>query len=247
VLAVDDRIGSREFHKPLRRMGAPARIVRLEYADFAWHGSGPHGRAHIGVERKTVSEILGAITDSRFTGRQLPGLLKTYDYVYLIVEGSAKIDPRSGVLMMFGREAGFTRVRHLYSTYKNFLTTLAAKGRLIVEPTHGHVETTHLLHTLYGWWQKPWASHKSAYHVEETKPEAAILDERTVKRQVLAQLPYVGWERSRRVSQHFPSLRAAFTATEDDWMAALGVKQGRTMARGLVAVCKAIETGRAKA
>lgn len=238
---VDDRIGSREFHHPLKRMGVPVGATprRLPFADFAWTGNGPHGRVRIGVERKTVTEILTAITDTRFTGHQLPGLIAAYDVVYLLVEGPAKIDPRSGVLLLYGREAGFTRVRHLYSTYKKFLTTLAIKGRLIVEPTHGHVETCHLIHTLYAWWQQPWKSHKSAYHVEATEPDTAILDERTVKRQVLAQLPYVGWERSKRVALYFPTLRAAFTADESQWMAALGVKEGRTMARALVAVCKA--------
>jgi ERCC4-type nuclease len=235
---VDDRIGSREFHKPLRRMGVPAIIRRLEYADFAWNGRGPHGMARIGVERKTVSEILGAITDARFTGRQLPGLLKTYDYVYLIVEGAAKIDPRTGVLMMYGREAGFTRVRHLYSTYKKFLTTLAAKGRVIVEPTHGITETVHLLHTLYGWWEKPWKSHKSAYHVEETKPDAAILETRTWERQAFAQFPGVGWERSKLVAEYFPSLDVACHASIEEWMKALKIKDGRALATTIVKACR---------
>lgn len=238
-LLVDPRQGSGEFKDPLRRAGCPATHARMKYADFAWNGHGPHGWCRVGVERKTVTEILGAITDSRFTGHQIPGLLAAYDYVYLVVEGAVRIDPRSGVLMLGGREAGFTRVRHSYSTYKKFLNTLAIKGRMIVEPTSGFRHTVSLLHTLYRWWAEPWSKHKSAYQVAEVLPDQAILDERTIKRQVAAQLPGVAWQRSKAVSEYFPTLAAMMLATEEEWMAALKVKKGRKMARTLVQVCQA--------
>lgn len=243
ILFIDDRVGSREFLRPLRRMGAPAKIHRLTYADFAFTGKGPaHSSVAVGVERKTVAEILAAVTDSRFIGRQIPGLLQTYDYVYLVVEGFTRVDARTALLMSGKWEAGFGPGRHMYEPYKKFLVTLATKARLIVERTNSFTETVHYLHALYRWWEKPWASHKSAYAVDEAKPDAAILDERTFKRRVFAQLPGVGWERSRMVSQYFPNVEAGMLADEKEWRKALKIREGRKVAGTIVRIIKQKES-----
>ncbi len=229
---VDDRIGSVELCKPLRTLGCPAKVKRLAYADCAFRGRGPHASTvAIGIERKTVSEILTAMRDAhgRFTGHQLPGLLRRYDYVYLVVEGDSFI-AADGILAL----GGYTPNRTMYESYKRYLISLAVKGTLFVECTSNKRETVHFLHALYGWWQKPYASHKSIFKVEAVAPDAAILDERTVRRQTFAQFPGVGWERSKRVSKAFPSIAAAVNATEDEWMRALGIAKGRKIVRTLM-------------
>lgn len=245
-LDVDDRIGSRELLHPLRRMGLPVRLRRLAFADFAFTGHGPAGPVRVGVERKTVSEIFGCITDSRFTGHQLPGLIDAYDAVWLIVEGPARVDPRSGLLMIGRHEvgAGFSRVRTMYSTYRKFLTTIAVKGGVHVQTTGGFVETQWAIASVYEWWQARWASHQSAYHVEEAQADAAILSERTYARRVAAQLPGVGWVRSKAVSEAFGSIAAMTAATAEEWQRALGIAKGRATAERLVRVCSGKERTR---
>lgn len=227
VMLVDDRIGSVEFQQPLRRMGVTARVERLKFADFAvTMPKGPGGRPfHIGVERKTVSEMLGAVQDSRFIGRQLPGLCTTYDAVIVVCEGWTNIDRASGVLMMGKWEAGFGGGRHLYEPFKKFHLTLQLKARVIIEATKNKGETTHFLHALHRWAQKPWSEHRSAYKVESREIDAAILSERTMRRQTFAQWPHVGWQRSKRVSEYFPSVLDAATASGHDWCQALGMKE----------------------
>lgn len=239
LMIVDDRIGSREFHKPLRTMGVDVgkRPIRLHCADFALTINGPLGPLKVGVERKTTSEMLAAFSDRRFAKKQLPRMLQTYDVVILIVEGFTNV-ARDGLLMAGKWEAGFGPGRHMYESYIKFQMTLAIKTRVIVWPTKGKTETTHFLHALSRWGQKRWKDHKSAYVVDSIDSDTAILDERTVKRQVFAQFPGVGWERSRKVSKYFSSIRAAVNASEEEWMAALGIKEGRTIVRKLRAVLR---------
>lgn len=264
---VDDRRGSGEFLRPLVRMGIPATIKRLRFADFAFTLKGPHGsRLRIGVERKTVTEML-AVGETRFTGKQLPGLfgkeqgLRRYDVVVLIVEGLTTIDP-DGVLME-GRiirtkrgktiavfdtwKAGFGRGYHVYESYKKRQLTLAIKAHVIVEYTKSKTETAHLLHALYRWGQKDWSKHMSAYKVEAQETDTAILDERTIKRQTFAQWPGVGWTRSAKVSRYFPSIAAAVAASEREWMRALQIREGRKTVQKLIAVLHGKGDGDAKA
>lgn len=238
-MIVDDRIGSREFHKPLKRMGVDVgrRPMRLPSADFALTVNGPSGPLRIGVERKTTSEMLGAFQDRRFAKKQLPRMLASYDLVILIVEGFTSV-ARDGLLMAGKYEAGFGPGRHLYEPYIKFQLTLAIKTRVIVWPTKGKTETTHFLHALDRWGQKRWKDHKSAYVVDSLDADTVILDERTVKRQVLAQLPGVGWERSRRVAKYFESIEAAMNATPRQWNRALGIREGTKIATQIVNVIR---------
>jgi ERCC4-type nuclease len=240
MMFVDDRKGSGEFERPLKRQGIPVTVHRMESADFRWWGNGPNGRVRVGVERKTVSEIVGCIGDNRFTGEQLPRMLRKYwPYAYLIVEGSA-YPGKDGILMQGRRAAGFTRQYHLYENYEKFLMTVELKGGMRVKRTANPAQTAALLASMYRWFiDKKWSEHKSVYTVDETKPERAIFDERTLTRKILAQLPGVGWDRSGKVETYFQgqSLDAIFSATVDDWQAALGVKDGLKIARRLHMVC----------
>lgn len=210
--------GSREFHRPLRKLGVPCKIAQLRFADFSFTGHGPTGLVRVGVERKRVSEITSEVDYKRFKGHQLPGLIRSYDFVYVVVEGDVRVDPRDGLLMAGKWEAGYGD-RVMYETYQKRLCTLYTKigsvrdgdhaCRVMVWLTKSKIETRHYLHALYGWWQKQWADHKSAYQVEEQKTETAILDSRTWERQIYAQWPGVGWVRSKYFVHAFPTVAIA--------------------------------------
>ena len=230
-LRVDRRIGSVELAAPLRRLGAPVEIVTLPFADAAFVGHGPTGEARIGVERKKVTELLGALSNPRFIGRQVPGLLRSYDVVWLLVEGPARCG-REGELLLYNRPAGYGRQTHSYLDFERFLLTLQQKAGLHIMRTDGMAETVHWLYALHGWWQKPWAKHQSAYEVGITTPDAALLTPQTVLRKVAAQLPGIGWTRSASVEQAFPDVRAMATAPRRAWEAIEGI--GPTTARRVI-------------
>ena len=252
TLYVDPAIGSREFLRPLVRLGCPAILKHRHCADFTFYGNGPQGRVNVGIERKRVSEITSAIGgDKRFIGRQLPRMLSAYpEFPILIVEGIVRPDVDGTLLTgkVIEQRRGHTipskhpivvfyddrYSRATYERYHKFLATVRLKARLIVIPTVDEIDTAFVVHALYRWFQKDWDAHKSVYRVDEQPADSAILDERTFRRQTFAQWPGVGWKRSARVSRYFKSIAEGAMATEEEWMHALGVKAGRKLARTLV-------------
>lgn len=265
MIIVDDRVGSKEFARPLTRAGAKCKIKRLPFGDFKIVGHGPNGRCSVGVERKTTSEIVSAIGDSRFVGHQLPGLLGTkidgtrrYDYVFIVIEGDRFIDPRTGLLnpaaMKYLPQRG-----HIYRTVQKFELTLMLKAGVRVVYTKNKGHTTEFLCALNEWFDASWSSHKSAYRVEETAPDTAILADRTMKRKVANQLTGLAWKRTIRADGYFPSIAAMavgdpnFVVSEARqriavryWQKALGIKKGTKIARAIVDVCHRRDDVKAK-
>ena len=243
--------GSKEFLAPCVRLGLPAKVKYLAYGDFAFYGNGPSGLVRVGIERKTISEMLGDKARRRFVGRQLPGMVRRYDYRFLVVEGSARIDPDYGDildgkdlsrrhkdLLTIWRPARYAD-NHSFDRYVKEAMTVRLCCGLHIIPTATSAETACLLHSIYRWFQKEWHEHRSHLAVEQAEVEKdwidpQLLDERTLRRQTFNQWPFVGWKRSARVSRYFTSIAQAATADEETWMEALGVKEGRTMARTLV-------------
>lgn len=271
VIIVDDRIGSKEFLRPLRRAGARAKVKRLKFADFKIVGNGPLGRCRVGIERKTITEIVSAIGDSRFIGHQLPGLLgnradgaRRYDFVFIIVEGDRYIDRRTGLL----NPASMRRLpqrAHVFRTVQKFELTLMLKGgvRVIYTKNKGH--TVEVVAAIHEWFQEPWAKHKSVYKVEESKPDVAILDQRTMKRKVANQLLGLAWKRTMKADAYFPSIAAMCVGDPNfelgtrftldtrtagravrHWQAALGIKKGTKIAQTIVDVCHRRDDVKAK-
>lgn len=229
ALRVDRRIGSGEFAVPLRRLGAKVDVTTLPYADIAFDGLGRDNvPVRIGVERKKVTELLGAFSNPRFTGRQVPGLLRSFDVVWLLVEGPARCGP-DGELRLFNRVAGYGYHRHSYVDFERFLLTLQQKAGIHIMRTDGFTESVHWLYALYGWWQKPWEAHQSAYEVGVATPDAAFLRPQTLVRKVAAQLPGIGWTRSAAVEKVFADVRTMATAPRRAWEAIEGI--GPTTAR----------------
>ncbi len=68
--------------------------------DFFFTGNGPGGNVNVGIERKTIREILD---DTRFASEdgQLDAMLRVYDYCFLVVEGGYRCDSASGVLQVY--------------------------------------------------------------------------------------------------------------------------------------------------
>ena len=225
-LIVDRRIGSAELAPVLKTLGARVVIDTLPAADVAWKGLGPSGVCWVGVERKKVSEMLGAMGgNSRFASKQLPRLFDTYHYPWLLIEGVYKCG-RAGELISYGA-SGFSRQRHGYCEFEHFLMTLEQKAGIRIVNTGGFQETCYWIHALYTWWQKRWADHKSAYRIEEVTPDAAVMQKQSLTRRWAAQLDDVYWVRSQAVDRAFPNALAMAQASEQDWLDIDGIGQKR--------------------
>lgn len=227
-MIIDRRQGSYGLLSPLRRYGVPAKLGDLEVrlpdgrksaADCAFQGNGPDGTLRIGVEVKQVSELLGMSGDHRFVTRQIPALLTTYDRVYLVIEGRVDCHRKSGLLMVNGRLAGFGRVKYLYATYAKSLMTLREQASLTVVETATFDATVAWLHAAYTWWAEEWDAHKSLLRVTQAMPISAIMERVTPVRKIAAQIPDIGWKRSKVAEAEFDTVYAMVAATEAQWAA----------------------------
>jgi ERCC4-type nuclease len=242
-------VGSREFLRPLIRLGVPARLRALSSGDMAFYGAGPHGLARVGIERKTVAEMVGVESRQRYISRQLPKMLSRYHFVFLVVEGLTKVEKQDGSLLV-GKDvkqgkltcwfpAGFGNVASLFTSYQKQELSLRLLTTVHVVRTANMDETAWFLHALYEWFQKPWASHHSVLGIEtdlarDGVRNELIVSDRTMRRSTFAGWPGISWARSKRVSNYFTSVKQAVNASEQEWMQALGVKKGTVTARRIM-------------
>jgi ERCC4-type nuclease len=206
-------------------------MERLEYGDACFTGNGPHGPVAVGVEVKKVHDALQCMTDGRFAGHQLPGLVRTYDRVWLVLEGRFTVDFSSGLLLAEGRrrkEISHGTRRFMYRDLDNWLTTMESCAGVRVRRTTDRVETARCLADLYGWWAKPFHDHKAHLALHTDAPDVALFSRPSFARMVAAQLPGVGFKKSQAVVQKFGTVVEMVNAEESEWATIDGI--GETLA-----------------
>lgn len=226
VITVDKRAGSAEL-LPYFPPGV-AELGNLQFGDFAFTGRGPDGEVKIGVERKQILDLVKSIRSGRLLQHQLPGLISTYDYCYLVVEGVWKVGD-DYLLVPAGKR---WRTIHLGMKHlEPMLNTLAVMGGVIVRQTQTKANTAHLVHHLYRWWQKPWEEHLTL----AAKPRKAKLEipQPSLVAKVAAQLPGVGRKRLEAVCERFPTVVELVEAAEDIWAEIVGPKTAKKLRRAM--------------
>lgn len=160
--------GNKDLLVHVRRIIGPvigAQEADLEYGDFAFDGNGPGGAICIGIERKSLHDMLHCIEDSRYSAHQKVGMAQMYQKQYLIVEGYWKANHEG--FLLESRDDGngwfFCKVRSsriLYSKLYRYLLSVSGSG---VEVLHSRdlFQTAYNVCETYHYWQKPWASHTS--------------------------------------------------------------------------------------
>ena len=90
-MIVDDRAGSRElvFISPHDEIAC---LSRLEAGDVSITGNGPTGLLSIGVEVKSVDDLLQSEGNGRLRD-QLESMLKAYDVNWLLTHGQYRAGP----------------------------------------------------------------------------------------------------------------------------------------------------------
>ncbi len=234
MITVDSRVGSVELAETIKAMHIEVELQRLPYGDFRFDGLGPKGPCTIGVERKKVRDILCSIEDGRFAAHQLPGLVESYDYVYLIAEGRVTVDISSLELIEPRGDAGYGRPYRLgpsrnilYRAYDNWLTSIATQSSCRVKTSLSPAETVMQLADLYHWWQKPWTQHQSLKVLRKEPPKFSFFTP-SVRQLVASCLPGIGYEKSLAVAQRFRTITEMVLATPRQWMEIPGI--GPTLA-----------------
>ena len=212
-------------------------MTTLEYGDVMWMGVDREGEpVLVGAERKTLDDLVSSLMSGRLSGHQLPGMLDPasgFHYNYLIVEGLSRPDPRTGVLEKFGiwkkphlsaeewglegREMGGrwydvgrgTR-RFMFSAIDHYLATIETRACVRVAYTLSPRHTAHWIASRYGWWQTK--EHKSHLVLDET-PDPSILkpqkkEGKYLLRLMLAQVPGLGWDKTKALTEAYPTMKA---------------------------------------
>lgn len=235
MILIDSRVGSGEL-LPMFSKGV-ARCATLPFGDFCFTGNGPGGMPlNIGIERKQVREIAGTLADGRLVGHQLPGMLREYHVVYLVVEGRWRGAPGSGILQVKKgewRDVENGSARFLADTIRKFLSTLENMAGVRLRYTEDKKGTVQEVEALYSWWvEKEWSEHDSHLAIQFPQVETVMLHKPSVMRRMAACLPGIGWKRSGAVEAHFQNIIDMVCGETDEWMEVEGV--GKETARKVV-------------
>lgn len=232
---VDSRVGSVEI-APL--LATKANITTLPFADFAFTGYGPPDTmpiASIGIERKTIRDLLNSIQSGRLSGHQLIGLTRHYHYVYLLVEGIYRPTYPDGVVQLFNKGKWRT-VQHGSRRYtireiQGYINTLAICAGVHTVHTGTPQHTALWLDGAYRWWQKPYTKHTAHLQAHTPPPPTAQLVKPNLVTRVAKEYQGVGWDKARALGQHFPTVMDFVMADETDLLAVAGI--GKKLAAGI--------------
>src|SRR5438105_4306269 len=83
----------------INRLGVRAELNDLDFGDAAFEGRSPAGMIAVGIERKTLHDLVRCIDDARLSGHQLIGMKQMYTVRAVIIEGHWKPHDPEGWLM----------------------------------------------------------------------------------------------------------------------------------------------------
>ena len=256
MLYIDNRAGSKDLYPLLRARGLPVSLVRIDFGDVTFLGMGPEqAPVSVGIEVKTIHDVLKCIADGRFAGHQLPGLVQAYDQVWLLVEGTWRGNAKTGLLEYRHskgqwRECSVGTRRFMCTDLLTWLFTITIKGGARFARVSDWGEATAWLSSLYSWWtMKGWEGHKShlAFHdgtrhgtpfkrdraamMVASLADKALLQRPTTVRMVSAQLPSVGWTKSAAIAKRYRTVEELVMAQPEDLQELDGI--GPTIAKGI--------------
>ncbi len=250
MILVDQAIGSGrdksggELLQPIiRRLGVPCETTQLTYGDAAMEGNGPDGPITLGVERKTLQDMLQCVDDARYSAHQLVGMTKLYSKSFLILEGMwERGTPGSaldGVLIQgFNHGSSWGPLRSvgggrttLYSKLYRYLISVQLAG-VIITYSNDLVQTACQIVEIQQYFQKKWKDHTALRECQKLAIPSLSGRPSLCKRWA-NELTDVGVIHGEEAERLFKTARKLAAAGEQDWMAisGIGVKTARQIVR----------------
>lgn len=228
-LLVDDRAGSRDLMR-YSTVSAIAELTRLESGDACLVGNGPKDApVLVGVEVKSIWDLISSMNTGRLQGTQIPALLSTYDVCWLLYYGSFR-PAADGTTLEVRRQSRWRTFRLgtrevPYGYVEAFLLDLAATG-IRVHRVYDLREAAAWLAVLYRWWSKPWSKHHGLRSLDNSRDLSLMpgMDDSTrLRASVAAQLPGVGFERALSAANYFPTVKSMMDADAAEWSCVPGI------------------------
>ena len=235
MLLIDPREGSRNLIDPLSRMGVPVRVETLEYGDAAFAGNGPEDSTlSIGIEYKSLSDLLQSWQTGRYLGHQLPGMLSAYSIVYLLVEGSTAVDVDDQIRELSGRNRWeVSRSSTKYSNLVGWLESLRHLYGVHVLTSANLLTSCVQVASTYRWWQKKYEDHGTGVTIHTREDLKRGLVKPTLVMKMAAQFRGVGSEKLLDIESKFESVKQMVNAEASEWQTIDGI--GKKTAESIVA------------
>lgn len=227
MIYVDLATGSIELLPLIQKIGQKAERTSLPFGDFMFEGHGPDGPICVGVERKTLHDMMQCITDSRFAGHQMPGMKQLYNVRILMVEGHWKPHDNTGMLMegfngglswgMFKSRGG----KAMYSQIYRYLMSVSLSGFIVMhsrDPWH----TAFNVCELYHYFQKPWDKHTSLKEIHRIAVPSLSRKPLLVQKWA-HDLEGIGSKLGEMAARHFKKPIDLAQGDESDWLRVPGV------------------------
>lgn len=227
AILVDPRAGSSKLAESLRAIGAPVQDEMLVAGDVSFTGRGPEERpVAVGVEYKTLSDLLACIVSGRFSDVQLPGLQALYEHYWLLVEGAWK-PAADGTLLLFHHGSWvpnpWSRRAWKCADVNHWLTSIEVMGGVKIARTSSRAESAFWVKSLYSWWTgKAFEEHDAHQHRMKSPTMRSYTPPSPVEIWA-ASLPGVGPKRAKIVGESFSNPRIMANAPADEWVGIEGI------------------------
>lgn len=220
MILCDAAVGSRELLTGIRSLGCDAEVVNGLSTDFQWTGEGQKSAVLVGVERKTISDLLESIRTHRLGGGQVGRALDCYDYYYLIVEGPWRRG--EGGMLEIGWPWHEPKGQFRYAEVGHFLDRMRVFGGVLVWRTFDQDETVATLVDLYEEWQQSWEERlgkRVIYAPAPTPPRDGkfFQSKATPVQSWLYQLPGMGDKKTFDLAPRFAAPRAIVDMQSHEW------------------------------
>jgi ERCC4-type nuclease len=241
VVYIDPRVGSKEFERPLYdkyALRVSTKIV-LPACDFAFtcghtrpspFCDGDYG-CRIGIERKTVSDLIGSLMKNRLGGKQVPDMLKYFEQSWILIEGLYRPGEDDSI-EVWGynpktRQKGWVKARTglSYSELDRWMIRydVLGGGRLHRWRVASKIETCAFIADQFRWWEKEWNKHRfNAIDKKAAAPSKVLMWKPNEIETAVAILPGIGVVNAKRVARHFQGhcIEDIMAATPKQWRAA---------------------------
>lgn len=246
MILIDSSVGSKELvrYPPLNNpsLACLADLSGHEgnrsSADISFAGKGPEGLLSIGIEFKSLSDLLSSIHSGRLQDTQIPTLKREYDRCWILYYGRYRCGQDDNLETLWTNPHNH---RDYWKPY-NFIGNRPMK--------YGYLESSLLSYTeagichksvptiedaakwigcLYRWWQKDYDKHSSFRTFDRSSDlrKPAIMpgiDEHTrAKMEFADRIPGIDYKKSMSIAGHFDSIQDMVNAGVDEWMRVPGI------------------------
>ena len=240
MLLIDSSVGSSDLPDILERLFSSGETKREDYklsslpsSDVAFVGNGPDSEVFVGIEIKSVSDLVNSISTARLQGigGQIDRMTTYFNVRWLIIYG--EVDGDGDEKMSFrvrdSRRKKWTVVNRPLAWLDSSLIAVEDMG-VSVRYVSSKLHACKWILTCFRRYQKPADSHRFFDTVDRSKiskPDWGTFHhhrESEVRRRMIAScLPNISNEREKRVAKHFGSIGEMINASVEDWERVEGI------------------------